>query len=157
MTIIKSSNSYKTLEEIKTDITCSFNKIISQNTPIYFITITDIPAKSARDLKFKLTNNLFNNINKRTRIKSNYLFVIEYPKKVSCGNLIPDRLDTHSHIILSTTLPQQVIQYYIENSFKNPNIDIQNITERSDKHQLVNYLLKQNLLTNDNYKYKIQQ
>jgi hypothetical protein len=113
-------------------------------------------------LRFNLTNKLFNKIHKdykQTFEIVNYLYVIEYPTKVSMGNLIPDNCIPHTHIILETTLPIDVIRNYIKTIFnikKKKDIYIENITKRNDKLNYVNYLTKQiNILTDDNYNYKI--
>ncbi len=144
---------------IADDIRYSFQKLTSQNNPILSITISNTDYKTAEELRFNLTNRLFNKIHKdykQTPEIINYLFVIEYPTKVSMGNLIPESCIPHTHIILETTLPENLIEYYIQSTFRNVNIYIENITKRDDKINYVNYLIKQiNILTNDNYNYKI--
>lgn len=58
----------------------------SQNNPILSITINDTDCKTKEDLRFHLTNKFFNEIHKdynKTFEILNYLFVIEYPTKVS--------------------------------------------------------------------------
>ena len=142
------------------DILFSFNKLISQNNPILSITINNTDCKTAEELRFNLTNKLFNKIYtdyKHSFEVVNYLFVIEYPTKVSMGNLIPTSCIPHTHIVLETTLPKNIIEYYIQTTFRNPDIHIENITKRDDKQNYVNYLTKQkNLLTIDSYNYKIK-
>ena len=158
--ILKKKNTPKTTQMIIDDIMFSFNKLISQNNPILSITINNTDCKTAEELRFNLTNKLFNKIYtdyKHSFEVVNYLFVIEYPTKVSMGNLIPDSCVPHTHIILETTLPKNVIEYYIQSTFRNPDIHIENITKRDDKQNYVNYLTKQkNLLTIDSYNYKIK-
>ncbi|WP_166925027.1 hypothetical protein [Flavobacterium poyangense] len=159
MTILKKKNTFKTPQMIVDDIRYSFNKIISQNNPIYSITITNTGCKTTEELRFFLTNKLFNQINKDYKNsfeKLNYLFVIEYPTKVSMGNQIPDNCEVHTHIVLETTISLQHLDHYIQTTFKNPNIHIEDITKRDDKNNYVNYIIKQkDLLTNNNYNYKI--
>lgn len=141
------------------DIRYGFNKIIAQNHSVLAITITDTECKTTEELKFHLTNKLFNKIHKEYK-KSfeiiNYLFVIEYPTKVSMGNQIPDHCEVHSHIVLGTTLKKEYLEYYIQTIFKNSNTYIEDITKRNDKENYINYLLKQrDVLTINNYNYKI--
>lgn len=141
------------------DIRYGFHKIISQSLPILSITITNTNCKTTEELKFYLTNKLFNRIHKENKHSFdvlNYLFVIEYPTKVSMGNQIPDNCDVHTHIVLGTTLLPQQIEYYIQTTFRNPNIHIEDITKRNDKNNYINYLIKQkDYLTDNNYNYKI--
>jgi hypothetical protein len=157
--LLKKKNNPKTAQMIADDIRYSFQKLTSQNNPILSITISNTDYKTAEELRFNLTNRLFNKIHKdykQTPEIINYLFVIEYPTKVSMGNLIPESCIPHTHIILETTLPENLIEYYIQSTFRNVNIYIENITKRDDKINYVNYLIKQiNILTNDNYNYKI--
>lgn len=159
MKLIKKNNLSKTTQIILDDIRYSFHKIISQNNSILSITITNTDCKTTEELKFYLTNKLFNRIhkeNKQTHETLNYLFVIEYPTKVSIGNQIPDNCDVHTHIVLGTTLLPQQIEYYIQTTFRNPNIYIEDITNRNDKENYINYLIKQKVyLTDSNYNYKI--
>lgn len=157
--LLKKKNNPKTAKMIADDIRYSFNKLTSQNNPILSITISNTNCKTAKELRFNLTNKLFNRIHKdykQTPEKINYLFVIEYPTKISIGNLIPETCIPHTHIILETTIPETTIEYYIQTTFRNCDIYIENITKRNDKMNYVNYLIKQkNILTNDNYNYKI--
>lgn len=157
--ILKKNKAPKTTQMIFDDIVYGFHKIISQNNPIYSITINNTGCKTTQELRYYLTNKLFNQIHKNYKNsfeKLNYLFVIEYPTKVSMGNQIPDTCEVHTHIILETTLSPQHIQFYIEATFRNPYIYIEDITKRNDKNDFIGYLTKQrNLLTTDNYNYKI--
>lgn len=157
--ILKKKNCPKTAQMIADDIRYSFNKLTSKNNPILSITINNTNCKTAKELRFNLTNKLFNRIHKEYKQSFeiiNYLFVIEYPTKVSMGNLIPETCIPHTHIILETTLPENIIEYYIQSTFNNIDIYIENITKRDDKSNYINYLTKQiNLLTDDNYNYKI--
>lgn len=158
--LLKKKNTPKTTQMIVDDISYSFKKIISQNQSILSITIKDTDCKTKEELRFHLTNKFFNKIHKdynRTFEILNYLFVIEYPTKVSMGNLMPDNCDVHSHIILGTTLTENQIKSYIQNIFRNPNIYIEDITKRNDKLNYIDYLTKQrDYLTDDSYNYKIQ-
>lgn len=157
--LLKKKNNPKTAQMIADDIRYSFNKLTSQNNPILSITINNTECKTAEELRFILTNRLLNRIHKDYKQSFeiiNYLFVIEYPTKVSIGNLIPETCIPHTHIILETTIPENTIEYYIQTTFRNCDIYIENITKRNDKNNYANYLTKQiNLLTNDNYNYKI--
>ena len=157
--LLKKKNNPKTTQMIANDIIYSFQKLTSQNNPILSITINNTDCKTAEELRFNLTNKLFNKIHKdykQTPEIINYLFVIEYPTKVSMGNLIPESCIPHTHIILETTLPKNIIEYYIQSTFRNVDVFIENITKRDDKLNYANYLIKQiNILTDDNYNYKI--
>ena len=73
------------------------------------------------------------------------------------GNQVPDNCEVHTHIILGTTISKEHIEYYIQTTFRNPDIFIEDITKRDDKMNYANYLVKQkHLLTDDNYNYKIK-
>jgi hypothetical protein len=161
--IIKKDNSNKTSSEISNDIINAFTKLVKQkdsekSIKMLSITITDTIAKHNKDLRHLLTNSLFNSIHKdykNTIEVINYLFVIEYPEIISKGKLLPNNCNVHSHIILNTTLSKDVIEYYIQQSTKG-DIYIEDISNRNDRDNYVNYLIKQsNLFTNDNYNYKI--
>ncbi len=158
--LLKKKNNPKTTQMIANDIRYSFQKLTSQNNPILSITINNTDCKTAEELRFNLTNRLFNKIHKdykQTPEIINYLFVIEYPTKVSMGNLIPESCIPHTHIILETTLPKNIIEYYIQSTFRNVDVYIENITKRDDKLNYANYLIKQiHILTDDNYNYKIK-
>ncbi len=157
--LLKKKNNLKTAQMIADDIKYSFQKLTSQNNPILSITINNTDCKTAEELRFNLTNRLFNKIHKdykQTPEIINYLFVIEYPTKVSMGNLIPESCKPHTHIILETTLPKNIIEFYIHSTFRNVDVYIENITKRDDKLNYANYLIKQiNILTDYNYNYKI--
>ena len=62
MPLIKKNNKSKTTQEIVDDIKYSINKITSQNTPILSITITNTSCRTKEELRFHLTNKLFNKI-----------------------------------------------------------------------------------------------
>lgn len=160
MTITKNKQP-KSIDKIVDDITYSFSKLTSQKNPILSITINDTGCKTKEELRFHLTNKFFNKIKrdyKATPEILNYLFVIEYPTKVSMGNLIPDSCIPHAHIILETTIDEKTVEYYIHDSFRTPDIYIENITKRNDRNNYLNYLLKQkDLFDTDSYNYKIKQ
>lgn len=156
--LLKKKKSVKTKQNIVDDMKYSFNKIISHTHPILSITINNTNCKSTEELRFFLTNKLFNKINKEYKppFVLNYLYVIEYPTAVSKGNIIPAGCKVHTHIVLATTIPEKEIENYIKDVFINSHIYIDNITNRNDKRNYINYLTKQsNLLTNDSYNYKI--
>lgn len=147
---------------IENDIVYGFNKLIAKNNPIYHITITNINIKSPEQLRFQLTNKLFNKIfrfYKKSLISLNYLFIIEYPEKVSRGNMMVDNCDVHSHIVLETDLPIENIRFFIEMTFSSTDknwLSIERIDKRNDKLNFRNYLIKQtSIFTDDNYNYKI--
>lgn len=163
MPLIKKNNKSKTTQEIVDDIKYSINKITSQNTPILSITITNTSCRTKEELRFHLTNKLFNKIHKDYKHSLdilNYFFVIEYPTKVSMGNQIPDNCEVHTHIILGTTIPEDTIKDYIYKTFsfkttREDNVFIENTTLRNDKWKYAGYLIKQShLLTDDSYNYK---
>jgi len=164
--LIKKKSGPKTTEMIEADIRYGFNKIISQNNHIYFITINNKTFLTPKELKFSLTNLFFNRIRKDYKYMSNvlnYLFVIEYPEKVSRGNMIFEKIEVHTHIIIETNLTEETLKFYIETIFKKDEVkeknwyDIQRIDLRNDKTNLVEYFVKQkNLFTDENYNYKIE-
>jgi hypothetical protein len=75
---------------------------------------------------------------------------------VSKGIELPDNCDVHTHIVLGTTLPVSVIEKYIQRTFLDPDIYIENITKRNDKKFYIKYLMKQrNYISTETYNYKI--
>ena len=62
--IIKKNKGFKTTQMIEDDIRYGFHKILSQNHPIYSITISNTHIKSSEELRFSLTNKIFNRIHK---------------------------------------------------------------------------------------------
>lgn len=158
--LLKKNKGYKTTLKIINDISYAFNTILSQNQPIYFLTVSNTKIKTNKEMRFILTNKIFNKLHKdpeNTFEVINYLYIIEYPEKVSRGNLIPDNCEVHTHIVLGTTISTQQIEYLINKNFTKPDIDIKRIDNRDDKTYLKNYLSKQeNLLNDDNYNYKIK-
>jgi hypothetical protein len=165
MTITKKRRT-NTPQIIESDIRYGFNKIMSQKRPIYFLTISNTRFTEPKHLHF-LLRTFFNKIKKDYRFsfeKTNYLYVIEYPEKVSRGNMMPDDCRLHTHIVLETDLRPDVIEYYSKTIFQNEEVlysyddwyDLEKISERGDKYLLINYLLKQSKIFNDlNYDYKI--
>jgi hypothetical protein len=160
--IITKNKTLKTTESILSDIVYGFNNLISQNHPIYNITINKTGCKTKEELRFYLTNKLFNKIKndfKNSDEVINYFFMIEYPTKVSMGNQIPETCEVHVHIVLGTTLTEQTIKKYILDTFQiqTDKVYIKDITQRDDKHNFVNYLTKQrNYITTDSYNFKIK-
>ena len=164
--LIKKKTGYKTTEMIETDMRYGFSKIMSQNQPIYSITINNKTHKTPKELRFTLTNLFFNRIRKYYKLEENilnYFFVIEYPEVVSRGNFMIDEVNVHSHIILATRLSEETLKYYIETIFDDDDevlekdwYKIDPIHKREDRNSIINYLLKQlPLFTDDNYNYKI--
>jgi hypothetical protein len=166
MTITKKRGA-KTPQMIESDIRYGFNKIMSQKRPIYLLTISNTNFTEPKQLQF-LIRTFFNKIKNDYRFsfeKTNYLSVIEYPEIVSRGNMIPVNCKVHTHIVLETDLKPCVIEYYANIIFntdevlycKNGWYDLEKISDRDDKNQLINYLTKQkDIFTDDNYGYKIE-
>lgn len=157
--VIKKTNAPKSIKMIVDDISYSFTKLTLQNNPILSITINGTGCKTKEELRFNITNK-FSKLN-RNAIKTfdifNYLFIIEYPTKVSMGNLIPDNCIPHAHVILETSISVQRVKFLIEEIFKISDIYIKDITKRDDKNNYLNYLLKQSHLFDINsYNYKIK-
>jgi uncharacterized protein with NRDE domain len=154
-------NGYKKLNEIKTDLQNTFNKLISNSGDFYFITITKNNSPHAKDLNFQISNGLFNSIwkdYKHSREYTNYMFVIEYPEAISKIDKPIDRLlkcSVHSHILVNTSLSEKALNYYVNRTFKSANIKMFCINKRPDKNNLINYFIKQNFLEDDCYNYKI--
>lgn len=165
MTISKKKGT-KTPQMIEDDIRYGFNKIMSQKRPIYFLTISNTLFKEPKHLQF-LVKSFFNKIRKDYRYtyeKTNYLSIVEYPEKVSRGNLVPDDCMVHTHIIVETDLLPDTIEYYANMTFNNNRVlkslngwyDLRKVSDRNDKDTLLNYLLKQKDLFDDcSYDYKI--
>jgi hypothetical protein len=172
MKLIKKTHQYSDVNDIERDLRFAFNKLVNQekfevdyNTTLS-LTITHTNAKHLSDLRFQLTNLLFNRIHKdykNTREHLNYLYVIEYSEVISKGQYIPNRCDIHTHIVLNTSIPKETIEYYSNSVFHSGSIrlldevvKIEDITKRTDKNKYIDYLLKQkHLFTSDNYNYKI--
>jgi hypothetical protein len=157
--IIKKKKGSKSVKMIEDDIRYGFRKIISQTLPIYFITITNMDIYSVEKLRYILTNKFFKQIHrdyKNSYDIINYLYIIEYPEKVSRGNMIPNNCYIHTHIIMGTSINTHHIRFYIENTFIKHNTLIKRIDKRSDKLNLENYFVKQKDNFKDtNYNYKI--
>jgi hypothetical protein len=141
------------------DIRKTFSVLIKMPM-LYHITISETKAKHAQDLRHILTNKLFNTLNKQYGKENhfiNYLFVIEYASSISKGDSEIKNCGEHAHIIVSTSIPQHCVKKQIDAAFNGEyNCLIQSLSDRNDKENLVNYLLKQEkLLRKDNYNYKI--
>lgn len=163
--LIKKINKERTSQEVIMDMIYAFDVLLSQvdklkNNKMLAITITHTIAKHEKDLRHLITNKLFNTIHqdyKNSNEHINYLFVIEYPEVVSKGNYLPTDCGIHTHIVINTSIPDENIIFYINQSLKG-DVYIENITKRDDRNNYINYMIKQgkkNLLTNDNYNYKI--
>lgn len=165
MTITK-KRGVKTPQMIESDIIYGFNKIMRMERPIYLLTISNTRFTEPKHLQF-LIRTFFNKIRKDflfSNEKTNYLYVIEYPEKVSRGNMMFDDIRVHTHIILETDLNTDVIEYYSKTIFENDEVlysyedwyDLIMISDRDDKIWLKDYILKQKEIFNDfNYDYKI--
>jgi hypothetical protein len=157
---------FKTTEIIENDIRYGFNEIISQTCPIYFLTISNTRFTEPKHLQFHIRC-FFNQLRRDKEPNSiiNYLSVIEFPEKVSRGNLIPDDCRIHAHIVVATDLLVSSFNNYVNTKFNNSKIldcnkdfyDLKMISDREDKERLVDYLLKQkNIFSENNYDYKIK-
>ena len=122
----------------------------------YVIHITKSPYKHMKELNFKLTN-FFNKLNKTCEI--NYLFVLEYPERISRGNPEIVNCNPHGHIVVNTSLSEIDFRESVNYFFKDSDIKIENTTKRNDRHLFWRYQTKQGvknyLLNNDSYNYKI--
>jgi hypothetical protein len=157
----------KTLEEIYLDLSKTYSKMLNNSGRFYFITITDTNSPHPKHLNFTLTNKLFNTIwndYKKSFEFVNYLFVIEYPgaftktyKNYKAAQLELELLkecEVHCHIVLNTTLSEEVIESYIYSTFNEPNIKTIEITNNPKRENLINYFKKQQFLCDDAYNYK---
>lgn len=172
MTLIKKTKYFTDTKDIEKDLRYAFNKLIYQDKfPVNHnktlsITITHTNSKHLQDLRYKLTNLLFNRIHrdyKKSLEHINYLYVIEYSEVVSKGQFVPKKCDIHTHIIMNTSIPIETIEYYSNDVFPSESqklleklVKVEDITKRTDKYDYINYLIKQkHLFTTDNYNYKI--
>jgi hypothetical protein len=163
--LIKKISKPRTSIEVMEDMIFAYDILSGQvnkleNNRMLAITITHTIARHEKDLRHILTNKLFNRIHndyKNSFNHINYLFVIEYPEVVSKGNYLPTNVGIHTHIIVNTSIPEETIKYYINNSTKG-DVHIDDITNRKDRDNYINYMIKQgktNYLTDNNYNYKI--
>ena len=171
MKLFKKHRGYKATDFVINDIKDAVSYLVSQRFPtnvtnsLYSITITNTGCKHEKDLNHLITNKLFNAIKndyKASEEHTNYVFVIEYPEVISRGNYLPTNCNVHSHIVLNTSLNLKVVNSYLKNAFpkiKNIDIAIEDITNRNDKEQYKNYLVKQGIsnriLSDSSYNYKI--
>ncbi len=171
MKLFKKQKGYKTTEFVINDIKQAVSYLVSQRFPpsvtnsIYAITITNTGCKHQKDLNHIITNKLFNTIKndyKTSKEHTNYVFVIEYPEVITRGNYLPTNCKVHSHLVVNTSLDEKIIMSYLKQAFpKIKDIDmlIENITDRNDKEQYKNYLVKQGInnriLCDSSYNYKI--
>jgi len=149
---------------IATDIRNAF-AILIKKPMLYHITISQTKPKHAADLRHKLTNGVFNALNKQYKCLNfflDYLFVIEYEGILSKDISFKNHKEfsgrgEHAHIIVSSDIPHICIEKSMKKVFfENYNLKTQPISNREDKENLVNYLLKQEkLLSKENYNYKI--
>ena len=164
MKLIKKEIREKTSKEIVSDMVYAFDILVNQKrfltdrNKILSITITDTNSKHEKDLRHTITNSFFNTIHReyrQSREHINYLFVIEYNEIVSKGLYVPSKCNIHTHIVLNTSIPQQTIEFYTKNVFRNSDIYIEDITKRDDKNNYIKYLTKQqHILSDNNYNYK---
>lgn len=164
MRTIKKNNNHKTTPEIQGDIQMAFDILLKENekrkSKFYHAVIKQTEAKHDRDLSFMLTNKLFNRLNKETQNTFevlNYIFVVEYSKVNSLGLRVTNDLGMHSHIAISSTLPKELIHFYIQSTFpRSRDIYFEDVSGNTNKEGLARYFLKQKyLLCNDGYNYKI--
>jgi hypothetical protein len=163
--LIKKIPKNRNSKEVMEDMRYAFDVLISQvnklqNNKMLSITITHTIAKHEKDLRHILTNGLFNTIHKdyKNSVEHiNFLYVIEFPEVVSKGEYLPTNIGIHTHMVVNTSIKKETIEYYINNSTKG-DVYIEDITKRLDRDNYINYMIKQgktNILTDDNYNYKI--
>ncbi len=177
MKIITKNRDTKTLFEAKNDIVYSFDYLIAknnlktQNQTLYKIDLTNTKSKHIKHLNFDLKNKFFVKLERENPTEIlDYLFVIEYDGIISIGNQQIDEVDfckVHSHIVVNTTLPidlliNQFIAIFPVTTFEidyrknNCDVYIENISKRIDKENYINYLIKQDYLNEYAYNYKIK-
>ena len=165
----------KSKEEIDNDITNSFFDLIknTETSSIIKIDLTKTNDKSIKEYNFRLRK-MFNTIRKNHKEKKfDYLFVIEIPENISNVKymITKDEIKYHSHIVLNTNISNidllkeikqhfnELETYYIYNTKSkknNPDLYLEEITNRKDKMNYYNYLIKQSTLSNYSYNYKIK-
>jgi hypothetical protein len=133
------------------------------NGRLYHIVLKETGTNNAKFLNFQLTNKLFRPIHKKlkdTPYYLNYLFVLEYPKKVSTLQRGIWSTDLHAHIAINTNIPEDALRTIFIESF-NIYFDfyMSDETERNDKESFSSYLTKQAqnnyFLTHEHYNYNI--
>ena len=130
---------------------------------LYHIVISNTKSTSARDLTFRLTHHFFNRVHRelrKTNFYLNYLFVLEYPKAVSLPMRRIESVDLHAHATINTNIPYLQLGKVLDNILNQRiNYYIEDITDRADKENLVQYVTKQSrdnhFLTHDHFNYKI--
>ena len=176
MKTITKNRDPKTLIEAKNDIKYYFdyliakNNIKTQNQTLYKIDLTNTKSKHTQQLHFDLKNKFFVKLERENPAEIlDYLFVIEYDGIISIGNQQIDEVDfckVHSHIVINTSLPIDVIKkqliitfpvstFEIEHRRKNCDVYIVNLSKRIDKVKYINYLIKQDYLNEYSYFYKL--
>lgn len=133
------------------------------------IDLTNTNSNEEKKYNFELRvmlDNLRKSIIKNNQ-SLNYIYVIELAEEISKGiNLTTNKIKYHSHLILETNLNTNEIINSIKSKFKtvksfsfvkNQNADcyIEDITNRNDKENYINYLLKQRDINNYSYNFKI--
>lgn len=130
---------------------------------LFHITINHTKTSNAKALNFKLTNHLFRKIHRQLKATDyylNYLFVLEYPFRLSTGMKKIEHVDLHAHITLNTNIPQPLLERAFRAILRNDlHFYIEDITFRLDKEGLSGYFTKQSrlndFLTHEHYNYKI--
>jgi hypothetical protein len=160
------TDTFNIVDDIRYGFDClmSQTRIKQSKSDIIKFDINYTNSKHTKDLNFKLTNKVFNSLQTQFYYeKLNYIFVIEYNEVLSRGNYLIDDLDEvgiHTHIVIDTTIPSS----FFVKKFKNvlglqSDIHFDNITNRNDKKNYINYLVKQNkendYLKNESYNFKI--
>ena len=160
------TDTFKVVDDIRYGFECLMSQTQKEPTKSNIIKfdINYTNSKHTKDLHFKLTNKVFNSLHKQFYYeKLNYLFVIENNEILSRGNYLIDDLDEvriHTHIVIDTTIPITILENKIVNVLgKQSDIYSENITNRNDKENYINYLVKQNrennYLTFNSYNFKI--
>ena len=174
-TMINKDYKLKTKDEIDNDITKSFIDLIrdTNTSSIIKIDLTKTNDKSIKEYNFRLRK-MFNTIRKKHSDKKiDYLFVIEIPENISNTKymITNNEIKYHSHIVLNTNISvidllkemkiyfNELKTYYIYKPYTkktDSDLYLEEITNRPDKKDYYNYLIKQHTLTNYSYNYKIK-
>ena len=169
--MIKKDYKLKDKKSIIDEITNAYDNMLSRHnknqTSLIKIDLTNTNSKEEKEYNFKLRV-MLDKLRKSYLSKTlNYLYVIEIGEQISKGNdLITNEINYHSHIILETNISIEDIIKSIKKHFhstetfsllQNQNSDcyIENISDRSDKGNYIFYLLKQPILSNYSYNFKI--
>ena len=145
MIVIKKNKKAKDFDELKGDVRRGYEALLTRCKQIghelYLITI-ERPRMADKEIGFNVTNRLMNNVRKSIDGELNYLFMIEVGELISRGNFELEDLEFHVHIVVST-VNISTVKHRIDELFDDADVQVDRITDRDDKVQLVEYLLKQ--------------